>query len=141
MARLELRFIRDERYNNIDLILLELLQHPPLAGADYGQPQMRPPGVRRGEHFNKMLTHGILAHAEADKLCGRIGACHLHDMIVDRQQTARRLDDILAKRRKADTRCTLVEQLNAKKKLQPPDLCADGRLRHALRFGGTGETA
>ena len=65
----------------------------------------------------------------------------VENLIVDREQPPRVIDDELARRRQAHARRALVEQVGAEQALQPLDLGADRRLRDAERLRRLGETA
>lgn len=109
-----------------------------MAGTLYGKAQVRPARPRRGQHVGQLIAHAVLAHADANQL-GRRVTHDLHDVIVDRKEPPRRIDDLLAHRGERDTRRALVEQFDAEQPLQAPDLGTDRRLRHALGLGGAGE--
>ena len=68
-------------------------------------------------------------------------AAEADDLIVDRQQPARIADHDLAMRGQADALHRTVEDILAEKILQPLDLRADRRLRHAERHRRLGEAA
>ena len=65
----------------------------------------------------------------------------VENLVVDREQPPRVIDDELARRRQAHARRALVEQVGAEQALQPLDLGADRRLRDAERLRRLGETA
>ena len=62
-------------------------------------------------------------------------------MIVDRKQSPRRIEQLLAHGGERDTGRALVEQFNAEQRLEAANLAADRWLRHALRPGDAGEAA
>ena len=87
-----------------------------MAGTLYGKAQVRPARPRRGQHVGQLIAHAVLAHADANQL-GRRVTHDLHDVIVDRKEPPRRIDDLLAHGGELDAGRALVEQLNAEQPL------------------------
>ena len=94
-----------------------------------GQPER---DAGRGEVAGRADPHG---------LCRGTRPGDVENLVVDREQPPRVIDDKLTRRGQAHARRALVEQVGAEQALQPLDLGADRGLRDAERLSRLGETA
>ena len=115
-------------------------QHVDIGAVDL-EAQVGPPHPRAGQPERDAGRGEVAGRADPHRLRRRARPGDVENLVVDRQQPPRVIDDKLAGRRQADAGRALVEQVGAEQALQPLDLRADRRLRHAERVRRLGEAA
>ena len=115
-------------------------QHIDVGAVDL-EAQVGPTHTRTGQPYCDGGGREVAGRADPHRSCRRPRPGDVENLIVDRQEPPRIIDDKLARRRQAHARRALVEQIGREQALQPLDLGADRRLRHAQRLSRLGETA
>ena len=115
-------------------------QHVDVGAVDL-EAQIGPPHARAGQPERDAGRGEVAGRADPHRLCRRPRSGDVENLIVDREQPPRVVDDKLAGRGQAHARRALVEQVGAEQALQPLDLGADRRLRDAERLRRLGEAA